>query len=381
LELAPFAMLAKKISQIKLQLEAEMNNSTASRALLQDKFVAISNLISEKLKSLESANKQLILDLIQTELVPENHEEVKTLLDFTLDQQNRFFAIYDNLKNSYSKIFRQLIMEQRRLQTLLNNVQRKLVDAESKERDPVIMAIRQSKDKLDEEIKGIENEVAGILVKRQNLEIEIQIQSRQISELSKKVTLEDADKEKDAVAERLIVKLEHFITELKIKKKNTLEKSILRELNRLMHKDDFVGKVNVIISGDLIDIELYDHQKRYVDKDLLSKGEQQLYATAILKALVDESNVRFPVFIDSPLQKFDKLHSQNIIQEFYPFLAGQVVLFPLLQKELNEEEYNWMLPKVGKAYLIEQTDKYQSSFRMVDPGLLFENFNLSQEHV
>lgn len=383
LELAPFAMLAGKVAQVKQQLEAEMNNSMASRTLLQDKFSAISAAM-EGFKSqfnFTSETEETLLDLIRAELLPERQQDVKTLLDFTLDQQNHFFAIYDNLKNAYSKTFRQLVMEQKRLQTMYSNVQRKLSDAESKERDPVIMEIRQSKDRIDEEIRSLENEIAGITAKKQNAETEIQVLSRKISELSKKVDLEDTDKEKDVMAERLIEKLDKFISQLKLKKKINLEKSILRELNRLMHKDDFVSKVNVVISGDLIDIELYDHQKQFIDKELLSKGEQQLYATALLKALVDESNIRFPVFIDSPLQKFDKQHSRNIIQEFYPFLSGQVVLFPLLQKELNEQEYEWMLPRVGKAYLINQNGKYHSVFKPVQADQLFVNYNQSQEYV
>jgi DNA sulfur modification protein DndD len=383
LELAPFAMLAGKVSQVKQQLEAEMNNSTASRTLLQDKFSAISAaMMGYKLKFTVSPEmEQSLLNLIKSELLPEHQQEVKTLLDFTLDQQNRFFAIFDNLKNAYSKTFRQLVMEQKRLQTMYSNVQRKLQDAESKEKDPVIMEIRQSKDRLDEEIKQLENEAGGISAKKQNAETEIQVLSRKISELSRKVDLEDTDKEKDSMAERLIEKLDKFINQLKLKKKINLEKSILRELNRLMHKDDFVSKVNVVISGDLIDIELYDHQKLFIDKELLSKGEQQLYATALLKALVDESNIRFPVFIDSPLQKFDKQHSRNIIQEFYPFLSGQVVLFPLLQKELNEEEYTWMLPRVGKAFLINQNGKYHSVFKPVKADQLFSAYNQSKEYV
>jgi DNA sulfur modification protein DndD len=383
LELAPFAMLAGKVMQVKQQLEAEMNNSMASRALLHDKFSAISSAMEGfRVKfNFNTEAQKTLLDLIRSELLPENQQDVKTLLDFTLDQQNRFFAIYDNLKNAYSKTFRQLVMEQKRLQTMYSNVQRKLSNAESKERDPVIMEIRHSKDRIDEEIKSLENETASITAKKQNAETDIQVLSRKISELSKKVDLEDTDKEKDAMAERLIDKLDKFINQLKLKKKISLEKSILREMNRLMHKDDFVSKVNVVISGDLIDIELYDHQKQFIDKELLSKGEQQLYATALLKALVDESNIRFPVFIDSPLQKFDKQHSRNIIQEFYPFLSGQVVLFPLLQKELNEQEYNWMLPRVGKAYLINQKGKYHSVFEPVNADQLFVNFNKTQEHV
>jgi DNA sulfur modification protein DndD len=384
LDLAPFAILVKKVFKVKAQLEAEMNNSTASKALLQEKYDRIKSVLSANQNILAFGTNQesQILEIIKSELIPAADQmEVKTLLDFTLEQQNRFFAICDNLKNTYSKTFRQLVTEQKRVQATFNNIQRKLQDSESKEKDPVIMAIRQSKSKLDEEIKHLENESEGIMSKKQNLETEVQVIARKISELSKKVDLEDTDKEKDITAARLIENLDNFIIQLKSKKKVNLEKSILYELNRLMHKEDFVSRVNVVISGDLIDIELYDHQKSYIDKELLSKGEQQLYATALLKALIDESNIRFPVFIDSPLQKFDKQHSRNIIQEFYPFLSGQVVLFPLLQKELNETEYSWMLPKVGKSYLIQQEGKYHSVFKLIQPENLFIAFNNTPNYV
>ena len=74
----------------------------------------------------------------------------------------------------------------------------------------------------------------------------------------------------------------------------------------------------VVINGEDMDIELYSVDDKQINKDSLSKGEQQLYATSILKALVDESGIQFPVFIDSPLQKFDKKHAKKIITEFYP---------------------------------------------------------------
>lgn len=43
----------------------------------------------------------------------------------------------------------------------------------------------------------------------------------------------------------------------------------------------------------------------------MSMGERQMYASALLSALVDESEIEFPVFIDSPMQKFDETHSEN----------------------------------------------------------------------
>lgn len=379
LELAPFAMLANKMTEVKKQLELESSNSAAATALLKSKFAAISNLVNESKLALGDDKKNLLLSLIENELVPKDIEQIKTLLSFTGDQQQKFYVAYESITTTFGKSFKALISDQKRLQSVFNNVNRKLQDGEAKGKDPVIASIRKTKEKLDDEIVKLENEQSGLLDEIHQLENETNTLARQTSELSKKVVLEDVDKEKDETAERLIHKLDIFIQQLKLKKKGSLEKNIQFELNRLMHKSDFVSRVNVLIEGDLIDIELHDSQNRIIDKELLSKGEQQLYATALLKALVDESNVRFPVFIDSPLQKFDKNHSHNIIKEFYPNLSAQVVLFPLLQKELNEEEYMWMVDRVGKAYLIKQNNKYNSSFDEVEPNLLFNWYQQTQK--
>jgi DNA sulfur modification protein DndD len=189
--------------------------------------------------------------------------------------------------------------------------------------------------------------------------------SKLVSELSKKVSLDDSDAKKDKVAEQLIIELSTFLVSLKQEKKFSLERRIKGVLNNLMHKEDFIGKVEVIINGEDMDIELYTVDEKLINKDSLSKGEQQLYATSILKALVDESGIQFPVFIDSPLQKFDKSHATKIITEFYPQISKQVVLFPLLYKELTADEYEVMKPLVNATYLI-KNDTTHSYFENVE---------------
>ena len=145
-----------------------------------------------------------------------------------------------------------------------------------------------------------------------------------------------------------------------------------------MHKSDFVHQVDVDINDEIIDIHLYDNADNRIPTESLSKGEQQLYATAILKALVDESNVKFPIFIDSPLQKFDKRHSSKIITDFYPNISEQVVLFPLLEKELSVPEYEELLPNVSNAYFIKNIGHNSSKFQQVKPDQLFKTY---VEHV
>ena len=90
-----------------------------------------------------------------------------------------------------------------------------------------------------------------------------------------------------------------------------------------------------------------------------------------MKALVDESGIDFPVFIDSPLQKFDKSHSNKIITEFYPSISKQVVLFPLLHKELTEPELEIMKPMVNSTYLI-VNEESRSFFKKIETNALME---------
>lgn len=383
-ELAPFAIAAQKLMLVKKQLdiEREEDDRVASEAFLNKKVSTIRKALkkSRKQLALNASREKQLVEIITEALLSDKAKNHKTLLDFSTQQQNRFLAIYDNLKNSYSRNFKELVADYKKKQSSYLIIIRKLQDAESKESDPVIKAIREDKVRVDLEVKELENELIELQAKKLNLQNEHNNILRQISELTKKADVEDIDKEKDRTAARLISELDDFIYNLKIKKKGSLESNILKELNRLMHKGAFVNRVEVIIEGEIIDIELYDNQSKLIDKEGLSKGEQQLYATALLRALVSESNITFPVFIDSPLQKFDKKHAKNIIKDFYPKVSSQVILFPLLDKELNENEYSWLLPKVGDAYLIDHLGNYQSKFRAVAPSKIFEEYHSQEKY-
>ena len=176
--------------------------------------------------------------------------------------------------------------------------------------------------------------------------------------MSKKVSIDDSDSKKDKVAEQLISELNTFLISLIKEKKSALERRIKTTMNNLMHKTDFIKNVDVLVNDDIIDINLYATGGSVIKKESLSKGEQQLYATSLLKALVEESGIQFPVFIDSPLQKFDKSHAKKIITEFYPTVSKQVVLFPLLHKELTDNELEIMKPFVNSAFLLKNNNSY-----------------------
>ncbi|MBK7040301.1 MAG: hypothetical protein IPH46_07480 [Bacteroidetes bacterium] len=192
-----------------------------------------------------------------------------------------------------------------------------------------------------------------------------------IESLSRKLKVSEKNREKDAVISRNILVLKEFITKFKAKKKESLEAQILDGLQTLLHKKGLVKHVQIELIGDDINIVLKDSRNEEIPRESLSKGEQQMYATALLKGLVEESDIQFPVFIDSPMQKFDQEHAENIIKYFYPNISDQVVLFPLINKELNEKEFQILSKNIAQTYLINNTSVDTSEFLRVTTGEFF----------
>jgi hypothetical protein len=261
-------------------------------------------------------------------------------------------AVYNSLTTTYRIEFEALAEAYRKNKITLERNVKRLSNIQSKESDEVIKGLRDSKNNIEAEIKANEEKQRLGHIRTGELQLTIESYDKKIKELSRKISVDDADEAKDKLASELITELDTFLLSLKKNKKSSLELRIKNTLNTLMHKEDFISHVEVELDSDTMDINLFSSDGNVINKNMLSKGEKQLYATSILKALVDESGIQFPVFIDSPLQKFDKSHSSKIISEFYPSISKQVILFPLLHKELTEAEYKTLQPFVESATLI-----------------------------
>lgn len=370
IEYAPFAITGKLFKDTRDQIEydfklREAKNDQLSRNLVVSQITSDLMLMFEH-STISSLEKSELILQVQDVLEKYKHNvtDENVLLSVSEQDYEEFLAIYNNLTTTYKSEFEHLAEDYKKNKLVLERNSRRLSNIQSKEKDELIKSIRAKKNQIEKDIAQKDAEIRQMHESIGEMSQELATISRQVSELSKKVSLDDSDAKKDAVAEKLIEELSTFLVSLKQEKKYSLERRIKTTLNTLMHKEDFIGRVEVVIDGEDMDINLYSVDGKVINKDSLSKGEQQLYATSILKALVDESGIQFPVFIDSPLQKFDKSHATKIITEFYPQISKQVVLFPLLYKELTAEEYNVMKPLVKTTYLI-KNDVTHSFFEEV----------------
>ena len=193
------------------------------------------------------------------------------------------------------------------------------------------------------------------------------------------VVYEQQKANKVNLAEKLIADINTYLEHLKRERKNTLEKTILTTINSLSHKK-WISKVVVDFGNNLLDVSLFGADDLIIDKGKLSQGEQQMYASSILVSLISESSIDFPVIMDSPLQKLDRHHAKNFITNLYPLLGSQIILLPLLDKELREDEYGLMFNSVSDSYLIVNS-KGNSMVLNSPKEELFNNFRKSIAHV
>lgn len=358
IDYAPFAisgqLFARAYELAKADHEAIANNNTATAQnsvldALSKEMKGLLDKMPVNKDSKKNAHTQLEAIIEKYRGRACDRDIQVTLTD---DEFTEVEAVYNSLTTTYRIEFEALAEAYRKNKITLERNVKRLSNIQSKESDEVIKGLRDNKNKIEAEIKANEEKQRLGHIRTGELQLTIESYDKKIKELSRKISVDDADEAKDKLASELITELDTFLLSLKKNKKSSLELRIKNTLNTLMHKEDFISHVEVELDSDTMDINLFSSDGNVINKNMLSKGEKQLYATSILKALVDESGIQFPVFIDSPLQKFDKSHSSKIISEFYPSISKQVILFPLLHKELTETEYKTLQPFVESATLI-----------------------------
>ncbi|WP_447767568.1 DNA sulfur modification protein DndD [Sphingobacterium faecium] len=378
LDLAPFAIAGKLFSQL-------VSTSSEEKKLAQhNRADHIFPLIADLQRKSEILNSSLTKDQFQELLRPllAEYSQIQANLENKNKQakiglSDRTFQIIEHIENQllhqYQEDIKQITRDMKRNRYDINEINRALSNAEAKGNDALVNRTRDILHSKQAEINLLLINQGKSEEKLSGLTNELNNKKKTREEFQKKVNLQEDLVEKDNVAKRLIEKLDQFILKMQTQKKITLQKRIMDTLNKLMHKASFISDVQIKIEHDIIDIDLINKNGKVINKEGLSMGEKQLYATAILQALVSESNFDFPVFIDSPMQKLDATHATNIIKHFYPTVSKQVILLPLLQKEMSETEFKLLEPNVKSAHLIyHKSEESSSTFIHVENKDLFD---------
>lgn len=371
-----FAQLADQVKkevdyrQKKVQLDLAEEKTNDLLNDLDDESRDVDFPIDRKVRRFyEDIVKKLIRKHFYNTVSEGKEEDFVELHGLTDVQSNTLLSFVSKIKGA-QKDFTRLYDTYHRAKREYYLIEQQIRDAEARSESPFIVELKEKKREIDESIENLKQDLVNNLTELKLKTEEVVGNKKQKELLASKIQVTDQYKEKDRAMTDLIQSINAFLIRFKEDRKQSLQKRILANLQRLLHKTDLVSDVQVFIQNDMVDITLIDKDNKKQDISDLSNGEKQMFSTALLSALVEETGLQFPVFIDSPLQKFDKNHSKNILEKFYPNVSKQVVLFPLIYKELTEKEYLLIKDRTEKTIII-QNENDGSHFVHINKDDLF----------
>lgn len=250
----------------------------------------------EILKNAESylgEDQQFVLNNIKSSLVNSSYSET--------------------VEEKYAEL-QELLIEENKLDTKLRNVKKKLESAGG------------------EKVAVFNQQINALRKKLFEMQTDIEIiESRSDND----ARLNERNNLKKAMAE--LKKFEEKIaaitqTNLSLKRKQKFEVYInqLIQLTNIQLKEDIIRKANEkiakVITDDFIEIECIDQHIRLKQKGAASMGQTLSIAFCYIGTLFEDSELKFPFIIDSPVNSIDK-EKRRAVAEIIPKIFNQMICF------------------------------------------------------
>ena len=346
--------LAAMVDQSKSLLENQ--NKTDSQKKNNDLIESISSFVLknskddkftknfEKFVSDKKINDTTILD--NENLLPNlNYQDLNSLLNHNLDTAEK------DIKKKINTI-NKLEEEYEKISQLINKIPtddeiKPLIDKlEEYQKDEAKLITK--KNILDEQ----RGQINGPLIKI-NIELKKEYEKKTTQDLvnlDKKRFVDYSVRIKDVLSTFHVKALDFHI--------KRLEKLILECFKSLHRKKDFIKSIKIDTST--FNLQVFEAKNVQVDTDILSAGERQLLAVAILWGLAKASSSAAPTVIDTPLGRLDSEHRLNLVEQYFPTASKQVILLST-DEEINQKYHKYMKPYLARSYKIEYDEKINGS--------------------
>ncbi|MBF0096304.1 MAG: DNA sulfur modification protein DndD [Magnetococcales bacterium] len=166
-------------------------------------------------------------------------------------------------------------------------------------------------------------------------------------------------------ADELIQLYKEYKEGLKIRQRKALEEAINRHFKVLLTGHNLVHHIEI---DTYFGWHFRDSHNVNLGKHNLSAGMKQLAAIALLWALKDVSGKSVPVIIDTPLARIDRQNQGNLLRDYFPHVAEQVIILPT-DSELDQEKYRLLAPYIYREFRLDnpQGDQTRVEHRSMYP--------------
>lgn len=171
--------------------------------------------------------------------------------------------------------------------------------------------------------------------------------TRQLKRLTAQIESTGVDNKSEEISETLLDMIaEYKVASSKVKCAQ-LRKHFVSAFLRLTRKEGVIH--DALIDSSNYKVTLVDRDGFEIPKKLLSAGEKQIYAIAMLEALAKSSGRHLPIIIDTPLGRLDSNHRRKLVESYFPEASHQVILLST-DTEIDQAFYNGLAPHLSHGY-------------------------------
>ena len=350
----PFSLIPKQMMEVKNEINADQQKLQDSfeKSILEKNFQdLLDNIKSESfLPNITNDVRQNVTKQID-ELLKNKIESIsnstKTTYNLSADDMNQTIQLIDEINNSSEQKIEALVNT---YNIVSNSLEQIKVGLDSAPREDEFGPIFSKLTQTTRELGELQNELEHLrTLESQEKSLVILVNAKIRANLKNK----HEDRKRMAgleIGPNVQDVLEDYAKSLRSKKLELLESYILDKLQVLLHKQNFIEKIS--IDRETFQVKLYKGNDDEITKDMLSKGELQMYATAVVWGLALTSGRPLPFMIDTPLARLDEEHRNSVVEQFYPNASHQTIILST-DSEVNFEYYKKLEPYISNSFVIQ----------------------------
>jgi DNA sulfur modification protein DndD len=343
----------------RLKEESEKQETAAARERLDSELDEALN--GEVFSDLDVPDDQA--EEIKTRLQSEiknrfqvDDEDTQLLHQFSESQRREMYGVVDQALNEVPENLGSKSSELESMVRELQDIESQLGRApEEEDISPLIEELNElieEKESLKSDLEDIEEELSTLETRTSRLGNQID------NKLDRKEDEETISERADLASDVQNV-LSEYREDLAKEKLRNLEDALTERYLALSNKSDFYEGIEV--DEEELNIQVKTKHGNHKPQSELSAGERQIFATALLWALAEISGRPLPFIVDTPLGRLDKAHRENLVENFFPEAAHQVLVFST-DTEIDDEYYDQLNDDVTQAYHLDynQEEGYTS---------------------
>lgn len=211
---------------------------------------------------------------------------------------------------------------------------------------------------VDENISSLNNKLIEFdaLIKSKTEEVESI--RKEIYEEEKSLVLTARDNTALKVIDEVVSDIDLRIEVQLTNRVHELEEDINQMYNSLKNKKDMVKHIYIMPDYSL---RLSGFDDSTVPVEFISEGEKGVLMYSVMYGLLNISESKLPLIIDSPLGRMDSDHVNNLITKLYPVFGNQVIILSH-DREITSSSLHLLDSVLAKTYLLKNT------YPKINPG-------------